>query len=279
MTIKSITRAHTPANERAARPPKLKGFRVTLYGEYSRPLFQWNGKAETAAKAEILCCDIYELAVQALCQTQGVTASLSALDLKVSASNVQTSSAAEGWRIRFDVPDTIKGQKGARCAGLPDQDLLALVASAALTDPACRDAARDLCPMRVGFWYCHAGSDGLEDVGACLLVSRNGREVRHSFENAALCDALRFVSLRTSIPFGPGTGLPRFHPFPGPTCKVMLPSSATIRTICLTEPPQPPQLLLTWLDREGYGIVADRLRASGGWRAAVGSMPSNTAAP
>lgn len=270
MTIKSITHAHAPANERAARSPKLKGFRVTLYGEYSRPLFQWNGKAETAAKAELLSFDIYTLAVRALCQTQGVIASLSALDLEVSASNVQTLSAPEGWRIRYDVPETIKGQKGAQCVRLPDQDLLALVASAALTDPACRDAARDLCKMRVGFWYCHAGSAGLEDVGACLLVSQNGREVRHSFENAALCDALRFVSLRTTIPFGPGTGLPQFHPFPGPTCKVVLPSSAVVRTLCLTEPPQPPALLLNWLDREGYDIVADRLRASRGWRAAVG---------
>lgn len=269
MTSKSITHANAPANERAGRPPKLKGFRVTLYGDYSRPLFQWNGKAETAAKAEILCCDIYELAVQALCQTQGVKASLSALDLKVSASNVQTSSAPEGWRIRFNVPETIKRQKAARCASLPDQDLLALVASAALTDPACRDAARDLCPMRVGFWYCYSGVSGLEDLGACLLVSRNGREVRHSFENAALCDALRCVSLRTTIPFGPRTGLPSFHPFAGPTCKVVLPSSAVVRTICLTEPPQSPELLLNWLDREGYGIVADRLRASRGWRAAV----------
>lgn len=270
MTSKSNARAHAPAGEGAARPAKPKGFRVTLYGKQSRPLFQWNGKAETAAKAELLSFDIYTLAVRALCQTQGVIASLSALDLEVSAANVQTSSAPEGWRMRYDVPERIKGQKTARFAGLPDRDLLALVASAALTDPACRDAARDLCHMRVGFWYCHAAAAGLEDVGACLLVSRNGREVRHSFENAALCDALRFVSLRTTIPFGPGTGLPRFHPFPGPTCQVVLPSSAVVRTLYLTEPPSSPELLLNWLNKEGYHIVADRLRASRGWRAAVG---------
>lgn len=270
MSIKSITHTRASASELAVRPAKPKGFRVTLYGEYSRPLFQWNGKAKTATDAEQLSFQIYTLAVRALCQTQGVIAPLSALDLEVCASNVQTSSAPEGWRIRYGVAECIKGQKGAQRVDLPHQDLLALVASAALTDPACRDAARDLCQMRVGFWFCRAGSAGLDDVGACLLVSRSGREVRHSFENEALCDALKFVSLRTTIPFGPGTGLPRFHPFPGPTCKVVLPSSAVVRTLCLTEPPQPPELLLNWLDQEGYDIVADRLRSSRGWRTTIG---------
>ena len=98
MTIKSHTHARASAGEGAMRPEKPKGFRVTLYGQHSRPLFQWNGKAETAAKAELLSFEIYKLSVQALCKTQGVIASLSALDLEVSASNVQTSSAPEGWR-------------------------------------------------------------------------------------------------------------------------------------------------------------------------------------
>ncbi|RYF31440.1 MAG: hypothetical protein EOO23_02535 [Comamonadaceae bacterium] len=234
---------------------------MTLYGDHNRQLFQWNGKAVSAASAEQFSFDTYSLAVQALCRAQGVSASLNALDLTIRASDIRASSAPDGWRIRYDVPERIKNWQGASLTAIKDAELLALVASGALIDPVCREAARELRQMRIGFWFCHAGGKGLNDVGACLLINRDGREVRHQFESAALRDALRILSLRTRIPFSHGTPLPEFHPFCGPTCEVVLPNSAVVRALLLTDPPQPPELLIQWLTREGCASVADRLRA------------------
>lgn len=262
MTMMPITPAPAGIPNTNSKPAKLKGFRVTLYGDYSRPLFQRTGKAETAANAEQLSFEIYALVVQALCQAQGVTASIKALKLEIRASNVQSTSAPEGWRIRCNLPRPIEGQNAATFAGLPRDELRALVADAALADAICREAARERREMRVGFWFCRAAGKGLNDIGACLLVRRDGREVRHAFENAALRDALRLVSLRTTVPFSGGTPFPEFHPFAGPACDVAVPSSAVVRTIRLREPPQAPEILLNWLDKEGYGLVANRLRAS-----------------
>ncbi len=255
----SASHGRAPTKSKAEKAPKLHGFRVTLYGDHNRQLFQWAGKATSAALAEQLGFETYSLAVRALCQAQGVSASLGALGLTITASDVQKSSAPEGWRIRFDVPERIKNQRGANLVPIQHNELRALLASGALMDPVCREAARALHRMRIGFWFCHAGGKGLNDVGACLLINRDGREIRHQFENAALRDALRLLSLRTRIPFAGGTALPEFHPFAGPSCEVVLPSSAVVRTIFLTDPPQPPELLIQWLTQEGYTSVAHRL--------------------
>ncbi|BCB18654.1 hypothetical protein OCUBac02_15480 [Bosea sp. ANAM02] len=254
----SATHGRALIKKNAEKALKLHGFRATLYGDHNTQLFQWSGKATSAANAEQLCFDIYSLAVRALCQAQGVSASLGALGLTITASDVQKSSAPEGWRIRFDVPERIKDQRGASLLPIQHSELRALLASGALIDPVCREAARALHPMRIGFWFCHARK-GLNDVGACLLINRDGREIRHQFENAALRDALRLLSLRTRIPFAGGTALPEYHPFAGPTCEVVLPGSAVVRAIILTDPPQPPELLIQWLIQEGYTSVAHRL--------------------
>ena len=141
------------ANKKAEKSQKLQSFRVNLYGDHSRVLFQWSGKAVSADAAEALGYNAYKLAVRALCQAQSVSAQLSQLDLDIKSSEVQASSVQDGWRISFVVPQLIANSEGASLAKLPVEQLRALVASAALTDPASREAARNLEPMLIGFWF------------------------------------------------------------------------------------------------------------------------------
>lgn len=244
---------------KSAKAQKLQSFRVVLYGGYSRPMFKWNGKAVSASDAEQSCFDTYHVVLKALCQTQGLKATPKKLDLEPQSSDVQSSSGQEGWQMSFVIPEQIKNYQGASLQKLPIEDLQNLVSSGALTDPVCRDAARGLEPMRIGFWFSHAGGNGMRDIGTCLLIKRPGRQVRHHFTEPALREALRFLLLRTSVPFMGGTALPSIHPFRGPTAEVVLPSSAVVRALLLTDPPKPPSLLIDWLDREGYTSVADRL--------------------
>lgn len=247
------------AQTRKKPTEKMLRFRVDYYNDSGIRLFRWAGKAISEAGAESQGLAAYNSALQALCQAQGLPASCKIAEVIVAASDPVPTASPDCWRLGWLPPNQVERHPGAVLDKLPVDIIEKLATSAALSDAVALQAMTNQEPMAVGFWVAATEKGDMRDVGTCLLISRNGRQVQHRWTEPALSDALRLVTLRTSLPFRPRGRGDRL-PFSGPRVNVVTPGSATIRAMLVSRPPAPPQHLIEWLEAEGYSATADRLR-------------------
>lgn len=253
-----MTNSTTQASQKPIE--RTRRHRVDYFNENGIKLFRWVGKATSEKDAENRGLEVYNAALQALCQSQGLPDPSQVVDTMVAASDPAPTVSPDGWRLGWLPPNQVERHPGAVLEKLPVELLEKLATSAALSDPVALQAMSDHEPMAVGFWVTATEKGDMRDVGTCLLISRNGRQVQHRWSEPALADALRLVTLRTSLPFRPRGRGDRL-PFTGPRVNVVPPGSATVRAILVGRPPAPPEQLLEWLDAEGYHAAADRLRS------------------